>query len=103
MEREGMHRRLVGLAVVSVAALGSVTPAVAGRDPYPHAFRHNMGYCAPYLAQQRLPDGQAVRPWINHLLHDLTSSGSFEAQKNVGDFYSDKARNDEDQVCVARS
>ena len=44
-----------------------------------------------------------VRPWINHLIHDLTTQfGSFEGQKNVGDLYSDRARSQTDQECVAR-
>lgn len=98
-----MHGRLiaptVGLAILLVGA-----SPVAAREPYPHEFHHNMGYCAPYLAQLRLPDGAPVRPWINHLVHDLTMQfGSFEGQKNVGDLYSDRARSETDQTCVARS
>lgn len=97
-----MRFGVAGVAIV--LALGVVQPAWADRDPYPHEFHHNMGYCAPYLAQQRLPDGQAVRPWINHLVQGLTAGDAeFEGQKNLGDFYSDKARNEDDQLCLRRS
>lgn len=98
-----MHRRLLTALVVSGLALTAAPSAVAGREPFPHEFHHNMGYCAPYLAQLRLPDGSAVRPWINHLVHDLTTAGLFEGQKNVGDLYSDRARSETDQACIARS
>ncbi len=98
-----MHRRVIPPVVLFAALLLSASP-VAAREPYPHEFHHNMGYCAPYLAQLRLPDGSPVRPWINHLIHDLTTQfGSFEGQKNVGDLYSDRARSETDQTCVARS
>jgi len=97
-----MGRRFATAIVVLGLTLAAPT-AVAARDPYPHEFHHNMGYCAPYLAQLRLPDGQAVRPWINHLLQDLTSAGTFEGQRNVGDLYSDRARSEDDQACLARS
>jgi hypothetical protein len=86
------------LGAILVAA-----PTVAAREPYPHEFHHNMGYCAPYLAQLRLPDGSPVRPWINHTIHDLIQQfGSFEGQTTVGDLYSDRARSETDQACVAR-
>jgi len=97
-----MHRRLLTALVVSGLTLAAAPSAVAGREPFPHEFHHNMGYCAPYLAQLRLPDGSAVRPWVNHLIHDLTSAGLFEGQKNVGDLYSDRARSETDQACLAR-
>ena len=98
-----MRRRLV-IITAAVAALSAAASPVAAREPFPHEFHHNMGYCAPYLAQLRLPDGSPVRPWINHLIHDLTTEfGSFEGQKNVGDLYSDRARSETDQTCVARS
>ena len=78
--------------------------ASADRDPFPHDFHNNMGYCAPFLAQLELPSGEAVRPFINHLIHDLTAGQlSFEGQKNVGDLYSDRARSETDTACVARS
>jgi len=78
-------------------------PALADRDPFPHDFHHNMGYCAPFLAQQRLPTGDPVRPFINHLVQDLTAGdASFEGQKNLGDLYSDRARSETDQQCVPR-
>lgn len=93
-------RVLVGLALT--AGLLAMPAAASAREPYPHEFHHNMGYCAPFLAQQRLPDGTQVRPWINHLLHDLTANGTFEGQKNVGDLYSDRARSDTDTNCLAR-
>ncbi len=98
-----MRRRLL-IITAAVAALSAAASPVAAREPFPHEFHHNMGYCAPYLAQLRLPDGSPVRPWINHLIHDLTTEfGSFEGQKNVGDLYSDRARSETDQTCVARS
>ncbi len=96
------HRRLIAPTIV-LGALLVGAPTVVAREPFPHEFHHNMGYCAPYLAQLRLPDGSPVRPWINHLIHDLTTQfGSFEGQKNVGDLYSDRARSETDQNCVAR-
>jgi hypothetical protein len=99
-----MHRlRMTTAAVVVAAALGIVGSAAADREPYPHEFHNNMGYCAPYLAQLDLPNGDAVRPFINHLIHDLTAGdATFEGQKNVGDLYSDRARSETDQQCVAR-
>lgn len=97
-----MSRRVMTAVVMVIALLTVVPSASADRDPYPHEFRHNMGYCAPYLAQLRLPDGSAVRPWINHLIHELTSSGAFEGQRNVGDLYSDRARDEQDRLCLAR-
>ncbi len=98
-----MPKRLV-LALILVAGLSAAAAPAGAREPFPHEFHHNMGYCAPYLAQLRLPDGSPVRPWINHLIHDLTSEfGSFEGQKNVGDLYSDRARSVTDQNCVAHS
>jgi hypothetical protein len=98
-----VRRRLIS-PVIMLAVLLLAAPPVAAREPYPHEFHHNMGYCAPYLAQLRLPDGSPVRPWINHLIQDLTQEfGSFEGQKNVGDLYSDRARSETDQTCVARS
>ena len=97
-----MHRLLTSLVIV--AALLVAAAPVGAREPYPHEFNRNMGYCAPYLAQLRLPDGSPVRPWINHLIRDLTQEfGSFEGQKNVGDLYSDRARSETDTSCIARS
>lgn len=100
-----MHRlRVTTAAVVITAALGFVGSASAERDPFPHDFHHNMGYCAPFLAQLDLPNGDPVRPFINHTIHDLTAGdASFEGQKNVGDLYSDRARSETDTQCVARS
>lgn len=92
----GLIACLVGMAFAGTAA--------ADRDPFPHDFHHNMGYCAPFLAQLDLPNGDPVRPFINHLLHDLTAGDmSFEGQKNLGDLYSDRARSETDMTCVARS
>lgn len=97
MLRRALHIVVLGAAVLAAPA------AVAAREPYPHDFNRNMGYCAPFLAQLRLPTGDPVRPWINHTLHDLTSAGLFEGQKNVGDLYSDRARSETDTQCLARS
>jgi hypothetical protein len=99
------YRRLAPVVGAVVAlALGAAQPASADRQPFPHEFHQNMGYCAPFLAQARLPNGDPVRPFINHLLQDLTAGDlTFEGQKNVGDLYSDRARSEEDQQCVARS
>lgn len=95
--------RRILLPVTLVAGALVVPAAATGREPYPHEFHQNMGYCAPFLAQQRLPDRSAVRPWINHLLHDFTAGDlTFEGQTNVGDLYSDRARSDTDTQCVAR-
>ena len=96
-------RRTALAAVGGVLALAFASPAAADRDPYPHEFHNNMGYCAPFLAQQRLPNGDPVRPFINHVIQDATAgAASFEGSKNLGDFYNDKARNEEDQQCLAR-
>lgn len=97
-----MVRRAAALAVLA-AGLLAMPATVAAREPYPHEFHRNMGYCAPFLAQLRLPTGEPVRPWINHTLHDLTAAGAFEGQKNVGDLYSDRARSETDTQCLARS
>jgi hypothetical protein len=85
-----------------VGGLAASPAARAERDPYPHEFHHNMGYCAPYLAQLQTPGGDRVRPTINHLLHALTTGQTFEGQRNVGDLYSDRARSEQDQLCLAR-
>ncbi len=97
--------RYAAAAVVVVgAAFAAAGPAAADRSPFPHEFHHNMGYCAPFLAQLDLPNGDPVRPFINHLIHDLTAGdGSFDGQTNVGDLYSDRARSATDTACVARS
>ena len=95
-------RRISLAAFVGAVALVPAGSALADRDPYPHEFHNNMGYCAPFLAQERLPSGEAVRPFLNHLLQDLTAIG-FEGQENLGDFYSDKARSDTDQACINRT
>jgi hypothetical protein len=97
-----MRLRLLAASLLAAGVL-AVPATAAAREPFPHEFHHNMGYCAPFLAQLRLPDGSPVRPWINHLLHDLTSAGVFEGQKNVGDLYSDRARSETDTQCLARS
>ena len=102
---QGRRRRLIGAVVACSAVLGlaSEAPALADRPPYPHEFHRNMGYCAPFLAQQRLPDGSPVRPFINHIIQDLTAGDSaFEGQKNLGDLYSDRARSTTDQNCLPR-
>ena len=97
-----MFQRAAIAAATFVAALGLVQGAAADRGPYPHEFlQNNMGYCAPYLAQLDLGNGEAVRPFLNHLLQDLTAMG-FEGQKNLGDFYSDKARSETDVQCINR-
>jgi hypothetical protein len=97
-------RRIAIAALMIVGALTFGQPAMGDDDPYPHEFHNNMGYCAPYLAQLRTPTGDPVRPFINHLIQDLTAGdASFEGQKNVGDLYSDRARSQEDQECVQRS
>lgn len=100
----GGHRRILGAALAGSAILGFASAGSAlAREPYPHDFHRNMGYCAPFLAQQRLPDGSPVRPFINHLIQDLTAGdGSFEGQRNLGDLYSDRARSETDQNCLAR-
>jgi len=98
-----MRRWLLTSSVALATVLGAAPSASATREPFPHAFHHNMGYCAPYLAQLRTGDGTAVRAFINHLLHDLTTAGLFEGQKNVGDLYSDRARSELDQMCLPRS
>ena len=97
-------RRYVLTGLVAVVALALSQPAGAERDDYPHEFKqNNMGYCAPYLAQQRLPNGDPVRPFVNHLIQDLTAGdSSFEGSKNLGDLYSDRARSEDDQQCLAR-
>ncbi len=96
--------RIRPLAAIALGAAMLAAPATAAaREPFPHEFKHNMGYCAPYLAQLRLPNGDAVRPFINHTIHDLTRDGPFLGQKNVGDLYSDRARSDEDTNCLQRS
>ncbi len=96
------HRFVAGSAALLAASVVAA-PAFADRDPYPHDFKqNNMGYCAPYLAQLELPTGEHVRPFLNHLLQDLTAQG-FEGEKNLGDFYSDKARSDTDQQCIDRT
>lgn len=96
-------RRTAAAAVVTLAALGVAGTAAAERESFPHAFHNNMGYCAPFLAQLNLPNGDAVRPWINQLLRDLTAGdASFEGQKNVGDLYSDRARSETDTQCLPR-
>lgn len=98
-----MHRAIVTTGVAAVA-LAASAPAAADRDPFPHDFHRNMGYCAPYLAQQRLPDGSPVRPFVNRTIHDLTAGGlEFEGQRNVGDLYSDRARSETDSTCAPRS
>lgn len=98
-----MRQLAVAGALLVLAALSVAPAAIADRDLYPHEFHHNMGYCAPFLAQQRLPNGDPVRPWINHLIQDLTAGdASFEGQRNLGDLYSDRARSETDHQCVPR-
>ncbi len=98
-----MHRSIVTAATTLAAFTASIAPAYADRQCFPHEFHHNMGYCAPFLAQQRLPSGDPVRPWINHLIQDLTAGdASFEGQRNLGDLYSDRARSETDHQCVPR-
>lgn len=102
--RDPMPRRLLIAPFAVWALLLSAPGGAVGREVFPHEFKHNnMGYCAPYLAQLRLRDGSAVRPWINHLVRDLTAAGLFEGQKNIGDLYSDRARSETDQECLPRS
>jgi hypothetical protein len=96
--------RRCAAVIAALAAVAALAPgAFAQRDPYPHEFlQNNMGYCAPYLAQLQLPDGRRVRPFLNDLLRTLTAQG-FEGQRNLGDFYSDKARSQTDQQCIDRT
>ena len=90
-------------SAIAVGMLVAAPPALADRDPFPHDFHHNMGYCAPFLAQQRLPTGDPVRPWINHVVQDLTAGdATFEGYENLGGLYSDRARSETDQQCVPR-
>jgi hypothetical protein len=89
-----------GLVMTGVLAVGQT--ALAERDPYPHEFHRNMGYCAPYLAQLRSPNGDPVRPFINRAIHELTRDGDFEGYKNVGGLYSARARSTDDQNCLPR-
>src|SRR5215203_3362065 len=100
-----MSRLRLGTAMVAcLVGMAFAGTASADRAPFPHDFRQNMGYCAPFLAQLDLPNGDPVRPFINHLLQDLTAGElSIEGQKNVGDLYSDRARSETDMTCVARS
>jgi hypothetical protein len=98
-----MSRRFVMAAAISAACLQVAPAAHAASAPFPHEFHHNMGYCAPFLAQLELPDGSPVRPFINHLIQDLTTDATFEGQKNLGDLYSDRARSETDQACVQRT
>lgn len=97
-----MHRAALGAALVLALAVSGTATAAADREPFPHDFHRNMGYCAPYLASLRLPDGSAVRPFINHTIQDLTRAGTFEGQENLGDLYSDRARSTDDQQCLPR-
>jgi hypothetical protein len=98
-----MHRLRETAAAVAVAALVLAGSASADREPFPHEFHNNMGYCAPFLAQLDLPNGDPVRPFVNQLIHDLTQGdASFDGQKNVGDLYSDRARSETDRQCIAR-
>lgn len=98
-------RRIIFIAGATLAASAALAAtALADREPFPHDFHNNMGYCAPFLAQLRLPDGSPVRPFINHVIQDLTSGGqTFEGQRNVGDLYSDRARSETDTTCVPRT
>jgi hypothetical protein len=99
-----MRRTAVALLVAVSTLCWLVQPALAERGDYPHDFtQNNMGYCAPYLAQQELPNGDNARPFINHVIQDAThGDASFEGSKNLGDFYNDKARSEDDQRCLAR-
>ena len=99
-----MRRTILTAGATVAASAALAAPALAEREPFPHDFHHNMGYCAPFLAQLRLPDGSPVRPFINHVIQDLTSGGqTFEGQKNVGDLYSDRARSETDMTCAPRA
>ena len=99
-----MRRAILTAGTALAASAALAAPAFADRPPFPHDFHHNMGYCAPFLAQLRLPGGSPVRPFINHVIQDLTSGGqTFEAQKNVGDLYSDRARSETDTTCLPRT
>lgn len=97
-----MRRRTVAACAAVGAALCGSQSSMADRGAFPHEFlQNNMGYCAPYLAQLDLPNGDPVRPFLNDLLRTLTATG-FEGPKNLGDFYSDKARSETDQQCINR-
>jgi hypothetical protein len=98
-----MRRIILTAAAVLATNVAVAAPAFADRDPFPHDFHHNMGYCAPYLAQLTLPDGSPVRPFINHVIQDLTTGQTFEGQKNLGDLYSDRARSETDTTCLPRT
>jgi hypothetical protein len=97
-----MKRLLLSLSAAGLA-LVALVPAAAAREPFPHEFHRNMGYCAPFLAQERLPNGDPVRPFINHVIHERTRDGAlFLGQRNVGDLYSDRARSTTDTNCLPR-
>ena len=92
---------LIALAgALTCSELGAALPvagsaqAASNNGPYPHDFKqNNMGYCAPYLAQLRLPDGSPVRPFINHTVQQLTAGDqSWLGYDNPGDFASSKAQ-----------
>jgi hypothetical protein len=95
---------MLAWGVVVGAVLAGAPTAAAERGDYPHEFKqNNMGYCAPFLAQQRLPNGDRVRPWINHVIQGLTAGeSSFEGYENLGQFTSARARSETDQTCLAR-
>jgi hypothetical protein len=97
-------RTLVAALVAALAVVGAAA-ADSNNGPYPHDFKqNNMGYCAPYLAQQTLPDGSPVRPFINHTVRDLTAGDqSWQGYDNVGDFASAKAQSTTDTQCLQRT
>jgi hypothetical protein len=95
-------RRAVPAALVA-AAFAFPANAAADRGPYPHDFNQNMGYCAPYLAQLRLPDGSPVRPFINHTVQNLTQGDqTWLGFENFGDFAGAKAHSTTDTQCLQR-
>lgn len=96
---------IAALVVVGALAVAGTAAAESNNGPYPHDFKqNNMGYCAPYLAQSRLPDGSPVRPWINHIVQDLTAGDqSWLGYDNLGDFASSKAQSTTDTQCIQRT
>lgn len=98
-----MRLTVAWCAVAAAVGLACAPAAQAERADYPHAFtQNNMGYCAPYLAQQRTPwDGSPVRPWINHTVQDLIEQyGAFRGYTTLGALYADKARSQDDRACI---
>ena len=101
------HRRAIVAAFAAATALSAAGAARAesNNGPYPHEFKqNNMGYCAPYLATLRLPDGSPVRPFINHTVQEMTAGDkSWLGWDNFGDFVKSKAQSTDDTQCLQRT